>query len=47
MWFLYMKNVAEWTCFPNPQIETHLKVPTLKHIGVLIILHIVMFISCI
>jgi hypothetical protein len=29
MWQLWY--VAKWTCFPNPQIETHPKPPTLKH----------------
>jgi hypothetical protein len=39
IWFVYMQNViiricVEWTCFPNPQIETHPKPPTVKHIGI-------------
>jgi hypothetical protein len=31
MWQL--EYVVEWKCFPNPQVETHPKPPTLKHIG--------------
>jgi hypothetical protein len=40
IWFMYMQNVAIRICgkmnifFSNLQVETHLKPPTLKHIGI-------------